>query len=119
MSITKLVDIIHELEYKGTLCHSDQLMVQRLQQRLVTVDVEFKRYHISVIDLVEEEKELEKEQSILDDHDERVVVMSDRLERLASKAIGTVQAAQAMAWEVFATCHFKSIACAVSSLVIV
>ena len=91
-SITKLDDCIEELEYKEMLSHSDQLMVQRLQQKLVTLDTKFKRYHISVIDLVEEKEDLEREQGILDNHDDRVAFMSDHLEQLASSVKPTVEA---------------------------
>ena len=91
-SITKLLDCIQELENKEALSHSDQLMIQRLQQRLATLDSEFQRYHISAIDLVEEEEELEREQSIFNDHNERIAVMSDRLEQLASSAKPTITA---------------------------
>ena len=81
-SITKLGDLIVTFEYKVELSHSDRLAVQRLQQRLTNMDSDFKRYHLAVVDLLDEDKNLDDKQAILDDHDDRVSDLSDCLTNL-------------------------------------
>ena len=61
VSITRLVEHVVKLEHKLNLTHSDQLAAQRLQQKLTGMDSEFKRYHLSIVDLLEKAEELENE----------------------------------------------------------
>ena len=42
------------------------------------MDAEFKGYHLAIVDLLQDE-ELEGEQAILDDHDDKVAGLFDRL----------------------------------------
>ena len=62
-SITKLVETVVELEYKLEMTHSDQLAAQRLPQRLTGLISEFKRYHLAIVDPLENAEELEKKQA--------------------------------------------------------
>ena len=73
-SITKLIDCIRELEGKVELTHTDWLAAKRLQQQLTNMDGEFRTYmyYRSVIDWLEDEGELENNQALLDNHDDRV-----------------------------------------------
>ena len=80
-SITRLGDHITELKYKEQLSPSDWLIVQQLKKRLEMLVEEFRSYHFTVIDLVEEE-DLEREQAILDDHDDRATNILDHLQQL-------------------------------------
>ena len=71
-SITKLVDGVCELEGKVRLTHTDRLPGNRLQhQWLTNMNGEFRTYHLGVVNLLEEEKDLENEQTALNDHDDR------------------------------------------------
>ena len=55
-SITKLVECVLELQCKFELTHSDQLAAQHLQQKLTGLDREFKRYHLSIVDLIDNDE---------------------------------------------------------------
>ena len=77
--ITKLYNCIIELKCKFELTHSDRTAAQRLQQRLMDMDGEFKDYHLAVMDLLEEEEDLENVQATLDHHDDRVTALFDLL----------------------------------------
>ena len=57
-------------------------MVQQSRKRLESLEEEFKRYYLGVINHMEEEEDLEKEQAILDEHDDRVADVLDRLQQL-------------------------------------
>ena len=67
-SIIKLVDCVRESEGKVELIHTDQLAAKGLQQRQTNIDGEFRTYHLGVVNLMEDEEELESEQTVLNDH---------------------------------------------------
>ena len=54
-----------------------------MQQRLTVLDGEFKHYHLSIVNPLESAEELGNEQAAVDDHDDRVTDLIDRLECLA------------------------------------
>ena len=69
-SITRLDKRIRELEdisdQPTTAAHARELAA-----KVETLGVDFKTYHLEIIDLMEEDEEaLEREQEILDDHDD-------------------------------------------------
>ena len=66
------------------MSHSDQLKTKRFQERLTNLYAEFRMYHLAVVDLLEEEGDLEKEQADLDDHDDRLTGLLRRLAHLAT-----------------------------------
>ena len=82
-SITRLEKRLRELEaisdQPTTADHAQELTV-----KLETLDVDFKAYHLQLVDLLDEgEGEvLEKEQEILDEHDDLVADTNIRLKRL-------------------------------------
>ena len=83
-SITKLTDRVEDLELRVALSHTDRLEAKRFQERLTNLDAEFRMYHLAVVDLLEEEGDLAKEQADLDDHDDRVTDLLRRLTHLAT-----------------------------------
>ena len=83
-SITKLTTRVSELERKPELSHSDQLTAKRMQDRLAGLDSEFKSYHLSIVTLLEEETDLEMEQATINDHDDKVSGLFDRLMMLTT-----------------------------------
>ena len=86
-SITCLEKRLRELEaitdQPTTADHAQELTV-----KLETLDVDFKAYHLQLVDLLDEGEDelLEKEQEILDEHDNLVANMNIRLKRLGSIA---------------------------------
>ena len=90
-SITQLDSHLNELEdvddQPGTPGHARQLAA-----KLETLNSQLKNYHFQLIDLLDDEDEdsLQKEQDILDKHDDIVAELNMRIERLYSKATPAV-----------------------------
>ena len=70
-SITRLATRLRELEeitdQPRTADHASQLLA-----KLESLDGEFKAIHFEIIDLIDESEDLEKEQTVLDKHDDDV-----------------------------------------------
>ena len=60
----------------------DRLMAKSMQQRLGKVDEDFKRLHFTIIDLLDQHEDLEMEQAIFDEHEDRIGELGDRLQQL-------------------------------------
>lgn len=85
-SMTRLDTRVGELEAKAeALSPGDVRVAQQLLQRLGSLDSDFKAYHFAVIDVIDPES-LEAEQSILDEHDDKVANLTVRLQQLTSEA---------------------------------
>ena len=79
-SITRLEKHVLELEEKEKLSHKDAVAIKGYIKRLENLDSDFKGFHCSAIDLVEEDEELLlEEQAKLDDHEDRVTNIMSRL----------------------------------------
>lgn len=78
-SITRLSTKIGEVESRSGEPGLDSL-AQKLLKRLESLDSEFKTQHLAVVDSLEEGSQ--REQDILDQHDDEVLDLSTRLERL-------------------------------------
>ena len=80
-SITRLGSRLKELESKveepTTHDHA-----QRQTTKLETLDAKFKTRHFSLIDLIDDDETLEKEQETLDQHDDDVTTLAVRIQRL-------------------------------------
>ena len=81
-SITRLEGRIEVLELKRELLHADQLTIRRLLKKIEDQDAKFKKYHFAIVEILEDEEELEKEQSTFDDHDDRIADYIGRLQVL-------------------------------------
>ena len=77
-SITRIARRVSELEAKEELTHGDLLTVQGLLHKLNGLDTDFKSYHFAIVDAVEDELE----QDALDEHDDRVSLLTTRAQRL-------------------------------------
>ena len=82
-SITKLGSRVTELEAATSLPGTVD-RAHRLTTRLESLAEEFKLHHYSVIDLVDGEEDLAREQEILDEQDEDVSQLALRLEGVIS-----------------------------------
>ena len=80
-SITRLENRVGDLEAKPELDVGERAMALQLTRRLSDLDAEFKRHHFTIIDLVDETA-IDGEQSALDDHDDRIIILTSRLQRL-------------------------------------
>ena len=78
-SITKSATRVNELEMKPELSRSDELAAKRMQERLTGLDGEFKGYHFAGVALLEEDEDLDREQAVLDEHDDRVTGLFNRI----------------------------------------
>ena len=61
-SIIQMDDLVSKLEVKTPLSPSEQLTIQRFQQKLRVLESDFKNYSPTVIDLLEDAEELDTEQ---------------------------------------------------------
>ena len=68
--------MIDKYEMKEGVSHSDRIAVKGILKRLEALDSHFKMYHFAIIDFIDEEDELVREQAILDNHDDRIVELS-------------------------------------------
>ena len=80
-SITRLSSRLKDLESKveqpTTLDHA-----QRMSKKLDTLDSEFKVHHYALIDLIDDDESLGKEQAALDEHDDDVAALAARINLL-------------------------------------
>lgn len=81
-SITRLEKRLTELEgISGQPATADHAL--ELALKIETLGADFKTYHLDIVDLMEDDEEaLEKEQEILDDHDDSIADLSIRIKRL-------------------------------------
>ena len=56
---------------------------EQVLQKLEQLDADFRKYHLAIVDLTDDDEALETEQEALDIHDDRV---HDRLRRLMAKS---------------------------------
>ena len=84
-SMTRLDTRIVELEDKTELSPSDVTMAQRQLLKLDQLDAEFKTYHFAIIDVVEDDQQA-NEQDILDNHDDKMVSITSRIQGLIAAA---------------------------------
>ena len=84
-SITRLEGSVAELERKYDGSPQTASSAQRLLQKLDELAANFKSYHFAIVDLVEESA-LESEQTTLDEHDDRVLRLTARVQQLLSKS---------------------------------
>ena len=81
MPVTCFKDRVTTLEAKERLTNTDHETIQQLLKRLDTQDGEFKTHHFAFVDLVEEETQGE-EHAVLDDHDNNVLLFTERFQSL-------------------------------------
>ena len=82
-SVTRLSTRLKDLE--GNPGESTTLdLAQRMTQKLDALDAEFRTHHHALIDLIDDEETLEKEQTTLDEHDDFAAELSVRIKRLIS-----------------------------------
>ena len=82
--ITRLEAQISKLEHKPEIMYSDSVRIQAHTERFISLDSNFKKHHFHITELVDEEDEetLKQEQAILDDHDDRMNEIMDRVTQL-------------------------------------
>ena len=80
-SITRIDTRIQELEDNGAQPDTFD-RAQQLITKLEALDRDFKKLHMQVVDHLDQEEELEKEQLVLDDHDDKVSNQLLRLQKL-------------------------------------
>ena len=75
---------IAKLEGKSELASSDQQKIKRLLEQVKEDDKEFEQRHLEVLDFIDEEDQdsLEAEESVCDEHGNRIMELLERLEQL-------------------------------------
>ena len=87
-SITRLGTRLKELEDKVEEPTTHDL-AKRLAAKLETLDAEFKAHHFSLIDLIDDEGTLGKEQETLDQHDDDVTSLAVRIQQVITISSAT------------------------------
>ena len=86
-SITRLERRVDAFEVKTDLTHADRFAIQRLIKKFETLDAEFRQHHYNVVELLDD-TEVDGEQAILDDHDDKFTDLVERLQQLVSEPDG-------------------------------
>ena len=89
-SITKLTTKLKDLESKADQPGTFDL-AQQAKKRLETLDSDFKTYHYSLVDPIDEKDEaaLKNEQETLDNHDDEMAVLTIRVQQLITACAPT------------------------------
>ena len=83
--ITRLEVQVFKLEEKPEIMSSDSVRIQAYTEKFFSLDSDFKTHHFHVIELVNEDDEetLKWEQAVMDNHEERMNEIMDRLTQLS------------------------------------
>ena len=81
---TRFVDLKLKIEQPETLSHTRQMA-----QRLRSLDSEFKQHHFAIVDLIERDEDLDKEQNVLDDYEDQISDLTVAIEMLISECTPT------------------------------
>ena len=95
-SITRLDGCVAELEAKHKLTAEDRLSAQHLLQKLNSLEVDFKSFHLALVDGRNEEVQ-EAEQLILDKTDDKVGYYNVRLQCLVSGSLTSMMSISSVA----------------------
>ena len=80
-SLTRLTNRIQDIERESGEPKTLEL-AQRMAQKLTDLDAEFRSHHHALIDLIEDDDALSREQETLDAHDDLVTELSVRIKRV-------------------------------------
>ena len=80
-SLTRLTNRIQDIERESGEPKTLEL-AQRMSQKLTDLDAEFRSHHHALIDLIEDDDALSREQETLDAHDDLVAELSVRIKRV-------------------------------------
>ena len=82
--LTRIEREIADLEKKEELLDQDERKVERLITQIKDNDAEFEQRHLEVLKFVTEEDEdtLQREETVFDEHANRVTELIERLERI-------------------------------------
>ena len=70
---------------KKNLTALDLLAIQQAKRKLETLNAEFRGHHVAVVDELESNEELEHEQAVLNDHDDKVTYKAVHLDHLTNR----------------------------------
>ena len=78
-SVTKLVSHVINLERRALHSSTNEIVAKRMEQKVYELDKDFREYHYSILDLMEEGDNFDGEQVILDALEEKISNILDRL----------------------------------------
>ena len=84
-SLMRLANRVRDLERED---HDPRMsdLAERMSTKLMQLDSDFRAQHHTLIDLIEEEDALEREQEALDTHDDLVTDLSVRIKQIISSS---------------------------------
>ena len=78
-SLTKMVSHVVDMECRAPLSPTDEIVAKRMEQKMYDLDKDFRGYHYSILDLMEKDEDFDEEQATLDEHEEKISNILDRL----------------------------------------
>ena len=78
------------MDHKGRLSAIHLLSVEKAKAELHTLDTEFTRYHMDIIELLDDECEAEREEAAIEEHEIRVAHIFVCLESIYSYRIAGI-----------------------------
>ena len=84
-NITRLKTKVAKLEEKETVNEKEQQTASKMMKKLEDLTSELIMYHCAIVDPIEDQDKLTKEQAVLDNHEDKVEDTTERLvDRLLS-----------------------------------
>ena len=80
-SIMRLTMKLKDLEGKTDQASTFDL-AQGMAQKLDSLDAEFRKHHFQLVELIDDEEVLSKEQEVLDEHDDDVAILTTCIKQL-------------------------------------
>ena len=74
-----MISRVADMERRAPLSPTDEIVAKRMKQKTYDLDKDYREYHYSILDLMEEEEGFDGEQVILDEHEEKISNILDRL----------------------------------------
>ena len=90
--MTKMVSCIADMERRAPLSPTDEIVAKHMEQKTYDLHKNFQGYHYSILDLMEEDEDFDEEQAILDEQEEKISNILDRLYVLLNPAKPTIGA---------------------------
>ncbi len=93
-SVTRLSSRLDDLEGKTDQATTHDI-AQRTSLKLTELDSEFKTYHYRLIDLIDDDDTIEREQAVfvLDEHDDAITLLATRIKHIIAACLSKVESA--------------------------
>ena len=84
--ITKMINRVADMEHRAPLSPTDKIVAKHMEQKMYDLNKDFWEYQYSILDLMEEEEDFDGKQAVIDEHEEKISSILDRLYILLNPA---------------------------------